>query len=148
MSQFRIAIDFDGTIVEHKYPDLGREAPGAFRWLKEFKEANAFLMLWTMRSDCPDYGRDGPALTQAIELCRKNGVTFDLANHDPVTTWTTSPKLDAHLFIDDRAFGCPVWVPAGFRRPVVDWNVVGPAVLDLIKQYNDAYGIRTNTGTA
>ena len=48
-----IAVDFDGTIVDHVFPEIGAAVPGAFKWLKRFKEAGATLILWTMRSDGP-----------------------------------------------------------------------------------------------
>ncbi len=51
-----IAVDFDGTIVDHQFPEIGKAVPGAFDWLKRFKEAGATLILWTMRSDGQEYG--------------------------------------------------------------------------------------------
>jgi hypothetical protein len=32
-----IGIDFDGTIVEHEFPDIGAPVEHAFMWLKEFR---------------------------------------------------------------------------------------------------------------
>jgi len=46
-----ICIDFDGTIVEHRFPDVGSPVPGALEWMIEFQEAGAKLILFTMRSD-------------------------------------------------------------------------------------------------
>ena len=34
----RIAVDFDGTIVEHDYPAIGKEMPFAFQALKEIQK--------------------------------------------------------------------------------------------------------------
>ena len=133
--KIRLAIDFDGTLVEHKYPDLGREVPGAFRWLKEFKDAGAILALWTMRSDASDYGRNAPALKQAVEFCFAHGIEFDFVNLDEDQKfWTHSPKLLASYYIDDRAIGCPLWTPAGFKSPVVDWDKVGPIVMEILRK--------------
>ena len=54
-----IAIDFDGTIVDHRFPEIGKPVPGAFEWMKKFKEAGAKLILWTMRSDGQANGENG-----------------------------------------------------------------------------------------
>ena len=56
-----IAVDFDGTIAEHDYPDIGLAVPGAFKWMREWQDAGAKLMLWTMRSDTEG---DGPTLAR------------------------------------------------------------------------------------
>lgn len=125
----QIAVDFDGTIVDHRYPKIGQPVPDAFKWLKEFAAAGAKLFLWTMRSDGPD----GPMLTEAVEFCRKNGVEFSGVNANP-QEWTTSPKCYAHIYIDDAAFGCPLMDnPRCGGRQMVDWSEVGPAVFSIIR---------------
>jgi hypothetical protein len=67
-----IAVDFDGTLAEHQYPDIGPEVPGAFAWLRKFREAGANLILWTMR----DNGDRGQTLDEAIGRCRTRGIEF------------------------------------------------------------------------
>lgn len=124
----RIAVDFDGTIVEHKFPRLGEPVPLAIEWLRRYKALGATLILWTMRSD----RGDEKYLTDAVEYCRKCDLEFDGVNegvHD--RDWTTSPKAYANVYIDDAAFGCPLVRcdrEDPRRRPYVDWSVVGPAV--------------------
>lgn len=127
------AIDFDGTIVAHEFPDIGAESPGAFRWLKEWQAAGAKLILWTMRSDGH---RGGPLLSEAVAFCRKHGIEFHGINSNPQQCeWTSSPKIYAKVYVDDAAFGCPLRPnPKMGGRPMVDWDVVGPAVLALIQQ--------------
>lgn len=128
-----IAIDFDGTITDHRYPDLGRPVPGAFEWMKRFQAAGATLILWTMRSDGPD----GPLLTEADDFCRENGVIFKHVNENP-QAWTTSPKVLAHAYIDDSAIGCPLKEnPRMCGRPIVDWDIVGPLVMAMIENDGD-----------
>ena len=125
-----IAIDFDGTIVDHMYPEIGNPVPGAVDWIKRFKEAGATLILLTMRGDG---SRSGDVLTSAVQYCRDNGIEFDFVNENP-QDWTTSNKVYAHIYIDDSAFGCPlVENTISGRRPFVDWAVVGPAVLERIE---------------
>ena len=44
-----IAIDFDGTIVEHRYPKIGNEIPFATDTLKMLIKDRHRLILWTVR---------------------------------------------------------------------------------------------------
>lgn len=132
-----IAVDFDGTIVEHKFPEIGRPVPGAFRWLKAWQKAGAKLILWTMRSDGRSgEGREnGPMLTEAVEFCRSHGIEFWGINQNPEqVAWTQSPKAYAHLYVDDAAFGCPLRESKRLGdRPMVDWKSVGPMVQKLLR---------------
>lgn len=126
-----VAVDFDGTLVDHRFPDIGGEVPGAFRWLKELQRAGAKLILWTMRDD----ERPGDKmLSPAVEFCRAKGVEFWGINANPDQhSWSKSPKAYAQLYIDDAAFGCPLRdFPRAGSRPCVDWEIVGPAVLRLV----------------
>lgn len=133
-----IAIDFDGTLVDHRFPDIGDEIPGAFDWLKKFQAAGAKLMLWTMRSDgrTGEGKENGPVLAEAVEFCRERGVEFWGINENPEQkSWTTSLKQYAHLYIDDAAFGCPLRdFPRSGSRQIVDWSIVGPAVMEFIEK--------------
>lgn len=137
-NQYRIAVDFDGTIVEQNFPDIGREVPGAIYWLKRWREAGALLILWTMRSNGRPQ-RYGNLLNDAIIYCASRGLVFDGVNEGPGDReWTGSPKAYAHCYVDDAAFGCPL-VRRGGSRPYVDWEVVGPAVLRQIESYTDRW---------
>ncbi len=114
------AIDFDGTLAEHMYPQIGPEVEGAFEWLLKLQAAGVDLMLWTMRS--------GQTLDEAVRWCADRGVTFWGVNENPgQRSWTDSPKQYAHIYIDDAAAGCPLIAESG-QRPVVDWHTVGPMV--------------------
>lgn len=125
-----IAVDFDGTIADHEFPDIGKPVPGAFEWLKRFQEAGADLILWTMRSDGQDVG---DVLTDAVDFCRDNGIEFAFVNENP-QSWTTSQKAYAHAYIDDAAVGCPLHEnPRMGGKPFVDWDVVGPCVMAMIE---------------
>ncbi len=46
-----IAVDFDGTIVEHKYPEIGEEIPFATDTLKMLTQAHHKLILWSVRDN-------------------------------------------------------------------------------------------------
>jgi hypothetical protein len=127
-----IAVDFDGTVVDHIYPDVGRDVPGAVYWLKEIVRAGGRLILWTMRS--PD-SKDGNVLQDAVDWFDRNRIPLFGANKNPQQSWSSSPKAYAHLYVDDAAFGCPLKEnPRSGGRPYVDWEVVGPAIVAQLKE--------------
>jgi len=102
----KIAVDFDGTIVEHKYPEIGKEMLFAFDTLKALQKQRHQLILWTYRS--------GRELDEAVEYCRKNGVEFYAVNksypEEEFDETMSSRKIEADLFIDDRNVGgFPGW---------------------------------------
>jgi hydroxymethylpyrimidine pyrophosphatase-like HAD family hydrolase len=95
-----IAVDFDGTVVEHDYPRIGKEMMFAFATLKELNKKGHKLILWTIRT--------GPLLDEAVEYCKKNGVEFYAVNKNyPEEEFSDniSRKLNADVFIDDRNVG-------------------------------------------
>jgi hypothetical protein len=115
---FYICIDFDGTIVDHRYPDIGPLAPFVLYWLEHFKVHEDKLILFTMRS--------GKHLEDAVEFLHECGIELFGINRNPdQDSWTDSPKAYGHIYIDDAAIGCPMIHPEGFLRPCVDWNAVG-----------------------
>jgi hypothetical protein len=102
----KIAVDFDGTIVEHKYPEIGKEIMFAFNTLRALQEQGHQLILWTYRS--------GPELHEAVEYCRRNGLEFYAVNasypEEEFDEDYDSRKIDADIFIDDRNIGgLPSW---------------------------------------
>lgn len=101
-----IAVDFDGTIVEHRYPKIGKEIPFAIDTLKLLTEERHKLILWSVR--------EGELLEEAVEWCRKRGVEFYAVNKDYPEEEEIhagfSRKIKADLFIDDRNLGgLPSW---------------------------------------
>lgn len=100
-----IAVDFDGTIVEHKYPKIGEEKLFAFATLKRIQEDGHKLILWSYRT--------GPLLEEAVKYCRENGIEFFAVNASypgEELDEDTSRKIHADLFIDDRNIGgFPGW---------------------------------------
>lgn len=109
----KLAIDFDGTIVEHQYPRIGKELPGAFSTLKALQEKGYLLILWTFRS--------GAYLQEAIDYCRKNGLEFwaiNASNPEEEVGENVSRLIQADVFIDDRNLG-------GF----IGWERIGKILL-------------------
>jgi len=105
-SPLKIAVDFDGTIVEHRYPEIGKEVMFALPTLRALQEQGHQLILWTYRS--------GKELDDAVEYCRRNGIVFYAINssypEEEFDEDYDSRKIDADIFIDDRNIGgLPAW---------------------------------------
>ena len=101
-----IAVDFDGTIVEHRYPRIGEEIPFAIDTLKLLQQEKHRLILWSVR--------EGTLLEEAVESCKARGLEFYAVNKDYPEEQKShqgfSRKLKADLFIDDRNLGgLPDW---------------------------------------
>jgi hypothetical protein len=105
LTNLKIAVDFDGTIVDHEYPGIGKEKLFAFRTLKELEKKGANLILWTFRT--------GKELDEAVTFCRKNGIEFYAVNKnypEEILDDTVSRKINADVFIDDKNVGgFPGW---------------------------------------
>ena len=107
-----IAIDFDGTCVTHDYPDIGHDI-GAEPVLRKIVKSNHHLILNTMRS--------GKELQDAIKWFEEREISLWAVNDNPSQhTWTSSPKVCAHLYIDDAAMGAPL-IYQGHGRPYINW---------------------------
>ncbi len=112
-----IAIDFDGTCVEHDYPSVGLDVEGAVDVLKALNSRGHRLILNTMRS--------GELLDAAVRWFKQRKIELWAVNENPEQRkWTESPKVYADIYIDDSALGCPIRFIDGVRRPVVNWSKV------------------------
>ena len=102
-----IAVDFDGTIVEHKYPKIGNELPFATETLKELIKDGHQLILWSVR--------EGDLLQEAVDWCHERGVDFweinrEYPEEEEHKNNNFSRKLKVEMFIDDRNLGgLPDW---------------------------------------
>ena len=102
-----IAVEFDGTIVENRFPEIGEERPFAVDTLKMLIQDRHLLILWSCR--------EGQLLEDAVNWCRERGVEFYAVNRDyPEESTENNPhfsrKLKVDLFIDDRNLGgLPDW---------------------------------------
>lgn len=102
-----IAVDFDGTIVEHCYPHIGKEKPFAVQTLKQLIADGHQLILWSVR--------EGRLLDEAVEWCKNHGLEFYAVNKDYPEEERDknnhySRKLKADCWIDDRNIGgLPDW---------------------------------------
>ena len=106
-----IAVDFDGTVVEHDYPRIGAPIPFAIETLLQLQKDGHTILMWSVR--------DGSLLQAAVDYCAANGLTFYAANknYPEEDVATASRKLNADLFIDDRNVG-----------GLPDWGVIYKAI--------------------
>jgi hypothetical protein len=99
-NQLTVAIDFDGTIVENAYPQIGKTILFAFETMKKLESEGHRLILWTYR--------EGVKLEEAVDFCLKNGVEFYAINKsypEELLDDSMSRKINADIFIDDRNIG-------------------------------------------
>lgn len=99
-----LAIDFDSTICENEFPNIGTPIPNAFPVLKKLQQLGHQLILWSCRS--------GKELNDAIEFCEEKGLQFDAINENVDNlNFETSNKIYADIYIDDRGInGIPDWI--------------------------------------
>jgi len=120
----KIAVDFDGTIVEHKYPAIGKELLFAFETLREMQRQKHQLILWTYRS--------GKELDEAVEFCKERGIEFYAVNKnypEEVYDESISRKINADIYIDDKNVG-------GFPGWTNIWNMINPLDEQRIEKNN------------
>lgn len=93
-----IAVDFDGTLCENKWPAIGEPRTDVIEYLKARQAAGDKLILWTCRTD--------ERLYEAVTWCSDHGLQFDRVNQNLPETleWMKgdSRKIFAHEYIDDR----------------------------------------------
>ena len=122
-----IAVDFDGTIVEHKYPSIGEELPFATSTLRMLASQQHRLILWTVRQ--------GELLEEAVEWCKKRGVEFYAVNKNFPEEMPKGDgcfgKINADLFIDDRNLG-----------GLPDWGVIYKMINEK-KEWSDIFREQT-----
>lgn len=100
-----IAVDFDGTIVEHRYPEIGKEKTFAIQTLRQLQQEGHQIILFT--------SREGELLDKAVAFCRERGLEFYAVNaNQPEDAMfrNRTRKVIADVYIDDRNLGgMPDW---------------------------------------
>jgi hypothetical protein len=118
-----IAIDFDGTIVEDKFPAIGELKEGARSVINALKQEGYFIIIWTCRT--------AEKMLEAENFLRKEGVLFDAINENsPMNlakySGRDTRKVYAHVYIDDNAV-----------TPLPHWNEIYQLVHDKLPTYAD-----------
>ncbi len=130
LKNLKIAVDFDGTIVEHEYPKIGKDMLFAFETMKELQKHGALLIMWTFRA--------GNELTEAVDYCKSKGIEFYAINRnypEEVFDDSISRKINADVYIDDKNVG-------GFRG----WSEIWQD-LSLYDMQEREAELRLNRGT-
>ena len=117
-----IAVDFDGTVVEHDFPRIGRPVPYAQTVLNRLQWEGCKIILWTCRSE--------KYLDDAVKYMEEIGIKLYGVNENPDSTWNTSPKINADIYIDDKGFGIPLLYRPdtsvkALTRVFVNWRRIG-----------------------
>lgn len=125
-----ICVDFDGTVVTHDFPNIGKDI-GAVPVLRDLVKCGHKLILFTMRSNISNPHSDDPHivsvggdyLTHAVNWFGSNGLPLYGINYNPdQALWTLSPKAYGNLYIDDAALGAPLKMDLSLsKRPFIDW---------------------------
>lgn len=104
-----IAVDFDGTIVEDKFPEIGEEKRGAFQTLKDLQAAGHELILWTCRNNTDPSLNGRLVLEEAAVFCEQHGIEFNAINCNVGSIgFNPEPKIYYDILIDDRNFDSQV----------------------------------------
>jgi hypothetical protein len=134
MKTLEILVDFDGTVVTHEFPNIGKDI-GAVPILKKLAANGHKLILFTMRSERPFMHFNGSVryvLEEAVDWFKKNDIPLYGVNSNPTQKeWTDSPKAFGQLIIDDIALGCPTKLDKKrCIRPFVDWEKVEELLIE------------------
>lgn len=97
-----IAVDFDGTLVEHMYPKIGKTKKKTLEFILKAQEKGAKIILYTCRG--------GKYLDEAIKWCEDNGIKLTAVNDDIPSVkesefgiTKSKGKIYANIYLDDRA---------------------------------------------
>lgn len=110
----RIGIDFDGTMVEHRFPEIGAEVPESVRVVRRISDAGHIVVVWSCRS--------GRFADDAMAWFRRRDMRVRPAEWSPPRPPDRPWKTYVDVYIDDRALGVPLVAPAeSGLAPYVDW---------------------------
>lgn len=123
----KIKLDFDGTVVVHRYPNMGNVVPFAIRVIEKLKNAGHKIILNTYRADCND-----GTLEEAINFLQKHDIDLSESynnrkEHPNYWDWEFFEANDM-IFIDDICEGIPMMRME--NSWVVDWR-------ELDKQFKE-----------
>lgn len=103
-----IAVDFDGTLCEDRYPEIGKPLYGTIDYILKEQKNGAKLILWTCRA--------GEMLENAVKWSAEHGIKFDAVNENLPEIieafGSDTRKIFANEYIDDRN----LYALSGYRR--------------------------------
>lgn len=91
-----IAVDFDGTIVEHKFPEIGTIKGNVVDRIREWYEQGHTICIWTCRTE--KYAEE------AQQFLYDNNIPYHFFNENPNCSFDDNcRKILANIYLDDRA---------------------------------------------
>lgn len=127
------AVDFDGTIVENEFPEIGELKPMVREGLKFLKDRGFSIIIWTVR--------DGNYLDQVKEFLDNEQLPYDFINeNDPrvkaFMRRLPEPKVFATIYIDDSA-----WPPfPGWEFLINNFDKLGlPKEFDFDSFFSESF---------
>jgi hydroxymethylpyrimidine pyrophosphatase-like HAD family hydrolase len=118
----KIAVDFDGTIVENAYPAIGEEKLFAIETLIQLQKRGHQIILWTYR--------EGKELEEAVNFCRSRGLEFYAVNKNYPEEKPEDGlprKINADIYIDDKNLG-------GFIEWGKAWEMITNESIETIEK--------------
>ena len=101
MKQYEyIAVDFDGTLCEHIFPDIGLPKNNVIDYIRRQAAEGTKIILHTCRENDENGGRK--YLSEAVEWCHIRQIPIHAVNENPWVTFG-GRKMYADIYIDDRA---------------------------------------------
>lgn len=101
-----LALDFDGTVCVHAFPEIGEIDPDNQRVINYVREAKTLgytIILWTCRTD----QLERLYLTEAVNWCVEHDIPIDYINEPSPEIrdmYGNDPrKICADIYVDDRA---------------------------------------------
>ena len=93
-----LAIDFDGTLTEDRFPEIGPARVDVIEWVLRQKKYGHKLILWTCR--------EGSSLREALDWCLSRGIIYDAVNENVEEMkylYMGKSKVIADLYLDDKS---------------------------------------------
>lgn len=95
-----LAVDFDGTLVSNKFPEIGEPDWVISGVVKAYQEAGWKIILWTCRTD--------EMLQDAVDFCKRVlNIKFDAVNDNLPEVQQyykgNTRKVFANMYLDDRS---------------------------------------------
>ena len=106
-----IAIDFDGTLFENNYPQIGLPKWNVINKCKELQQQGYELVLWSCR--------EGKDLKHAVAQCESVGLHFNYVNKNPkwaIKMWKGNDcrKIGADFYVDDKNLSIQEFIDSKF----------------------------------
>ena len=112
------AVDFDGTLVKDKFPEIGEINSVVWDSVKQLQDNGYKLILWTCRSN----DLQGTQLDDAVAFCKKEGLEFDAVNENLKEVQDMfggdTRKVYADVYIDDK--NLVPYIPIEWRLEIGD----------------------------